>query len=184
MDFDLIWPSINLRVTRGILVIFAKRGTSGCTTSFWMFSRSHGEKIIFLDFFKTSMQIEGRYYLTSWVQWEVSDKERDFRFCCLQICVRRLFMDRYQTLLDWTDLLQLLLKFFWACLWTLGEEKGVFFFFLGLTGGPRRCARQLRVYKCPILAHFSLFFHFSLLKNSLERSWAWWVHLFSFSPLF
>ena len=29
MDFDLVLPSINLRVIRGILVIFAKTGTSG-----------------------------------------------------------------------------------------------------------------------------------------------------------
>ena len=118
------------------------------------------------------MQIEGKYYLTSWVQWEVSDKERDFRFCCLQICVRRLFMDRYQTLLDWTDLLQLLLKFFWACLWTLGEEKGVFFFFFWVLPaaleGVQGSSRLINALFW-LISHFSFISHFwKILWSDLE----------------
>ena len=60
------------------------------------------ERIIFLDFRGSGMQIEGEQnmvsiaapsFLISQVQWEVSDKERDFGFCCPQICIQRLIMD-------------------------------------------------------------------------------------------
>ena len=73
------------------------------------------------------------------------DKEHDFKFCCPQICVQRLFMDRDQILPDWTDLLQLLLKYFLDTTLNSGRGKGFFFFFWSMTGsmlpsGLSRCA--------------------------------------------
>ena len=94
-------------------------------------------------------------------------------------------------LLDWTDLLQLHLKIFSNLPLSTRRGKGFFlkkFVFgltvstgqrwlgqrwpaaliglLGLPDGPRRCARQLRAYKCPILAHLTSFLTFLSLLTS------------------
>ena len=37
---------------------------------------------------------------------------------------------------------------------------------LGLPDGPKRCARQLKAYKCPILAHLTSFLTFLSLLTS------------------
>ena len=57
-DFDLVWPLVNPRLTRGILIILARKRhfeRSGAQTSYvmplYMFSWPHGEKIIFFGFF-------------------------------------------------------------------------------------------------------------------------------------
>ena len=64
-DFDLTRPSVNPKLTRGILVIIVEKGILGAlvseqvATSFWMFLRPHGEKITFLDFSGFGTRIEG-----------------------------------------------------------------------------------------------------------------------------
>ena len=110
------------------------------------------------------------------------------------ICVRRLFMDRDRTLLTWTDLLQLLLKYFLGMSLHSGREerRGFLFFFffgvwsgqcwpgqlftaaligpLGLPGGLRRCVRQPRAYKSPFGSFQSSFLTFSPLLTSTKIS--------------
>ena len=96
-------------------------------------------------------------------------------------------MDRDWTLPTWTDLLQLLLKYFLGI--SLHSRKG-FFFFLGLTrsmltwstlpggfyrtvrttGGPKRCAGQPRAYKSPFGSFQSSFLTFSPLFTSTKIS--------------
>ena len=121
----------------------------------------------------------------------MSDKEHDFEFCCLQICVWRLFTDRDQifTWLDWSAAVAfenffglasehwerkrvLFLLFFFGltvsiCQHWLGQRwPAALIGLLGLLDGPRRCARQLRAYKCPILAHLTSFLTFLSLLTS------------------
>ena len=62
--FDFIWPSVNLRLTRGILVILAEKCTLGTLVSegvgpynFGCSHSPHREKTIFLDFLESNMQI-------------------------------------------------------------------------------------------------------------------------------
>ena len=64
--FNLVWPSVKPRVDQGHFGHFSwKRhfgcfdAWMGCATSFCMFSQPHGEKILFWNFLRSSMQIEG-----------------------------------------------------------------------------------------------------------------------------
>ena len=95
--FNIVWPLVNPGLTRGILVILAKKGTLSAPVSkrvaplhyicsynpmerewyFWVFqgptSKSRADKIQY--------QLLPLLYLIPRVQWEVSDKEHDFIFC-------------------------------------------------------------------------------------------------------
>ena len=125
-------------------------------------------------------------------------KNMILNFVASQICVWRLFTDRDKifTWLDWSAAVAfenffglasehwerkrvLFLLFFFGltvsiCQHWLGQRwPAALIGLLGLPDGPRRCARQLRAYKCPILAHLTSFLTFlsllSLLKSSLEQ---------------
>ena len=108
-------------------------------------------------------------------------------------------MDRDRTLPDWTNLLLLLLKYFSSTSLNFGRGERNFFFFrgwpgyryltslirpLGLPGNLRRCTRQPRAYKFPILAHFILVSYFwKNIWSDLKLSWAVFsvlVYYFSF----
>ena len=97
------------------------------------------------------------------MQWEVSNKERDFGFGCPQICMQRLLMARDRTLPAWPDPLRLLLEYFLDA--PLSSKRGerrlvsdrVNINLVNLPGGLRRAAGQPRAYKRPLgsfLAHF------------------------------
>ena len=72
--FDLIWPSVNPRLTKGILVILVEKGTSGTPASERVASHHSGcprgpmgRKIMFLDFLGFDTQIEGEQNIVSTV---------------------------------------------------------------------------------------------------------------------
>ena len=92
--------------------------------------------------------------MTSRVQWEVSDKERDFKFCHPQIACRDYSWIKTRFYLTGLICCSYFWSIFWTCLWALGEEKASPFSFLywkfdrvnrsTLTDGPSRCARLTR----------------------------------------
>ena len=146
-----VWTSFGLRsnlgLTKGILVILAEKCTSGAPIPEWVAPRRSGcshrpmERKwyfwIFRGLTSKSRVNKIRYqqlpflYLISRVQWEVSDKERDFEFYCPQINVWRLFMDRDRTLPAWPDLLQLLSEYFLDMSLHSGRGEGeVLFLFI------------------------------------------------------
>ena len=112
----------NLGLTKGILVILAKKGTSRALVPEWITSHCFGFSSgpmerkwyfwIFQGPARKSRVDKIRYqqlpllYLISQMQWEVLDKECDFEFCCpLDLCAETIhgsrldftYLDRFAT---------------------------------------------------------------------------------------
>ena len=145
-DFDQLWLLVNLGLTTGILVNLTWNGILSALMlnglchvnldvsvalwrkdNIWNFrgtthkTRANKIRCLQLPFF----------YLTSRVQWEVSNKERDFAFCCPKLAFRNCIVHGSRLVLpDKVELLQLIWKNFPDLV--LGTRQETFFFWLKL----------------------------------------------------